>query len=297
MDLLLIDYDSCSLHAYRDVFEMWGFRVTACSHGDELRRLIDNCSFDAVITELDLPDTRRSDLIPMLRQKMPDSPLIVLTDHQSVQSAIFAIKNGADDFIQKPFEIEKLKELLLRTIKYRQTADDEHLDWQLEYRSNALVAAIGQVLAKMKKAQNELKFWELLQRTSFEHVSDAILMLDQEEKVVIINKKMKQLLGISQLKADHQRFFQDYPELKTTILYSVFIDILARPQNLDLHRLEFRRPHDHQLLALDLKVVPIKTMTGGAELLGLIFVIYRVTKPQTSDRAAVSQTQKRRKRK
>ena len=112
MHLLFIDYDLNHLKVMQNVFELWGYQVTICSNKDQVIGHSDKKCFDAIITELSIPGTNPQEMIPFMRQKWANIPIIVLTENHSLKSAIRAMKDGADDILQRPIEPEQLRSLL-----------------------------------------------------------------------------------------------------------------------------------------------------------------------------------------
>ena len=112
MHLLFIDYDSNGLKVMQHVFELWGYEVTICATQSQLINILDGNTFDAIITELNIPGSSPGEIISLLRQKQSDTPIIVLTENHSVKSAIQAIKDGANDVLQKPIDLEHLRNIL-----------------------------------------------------------------------------------------------------------------------------------------------------------------------------------------
>ncbi len=275
MNLLLIDHNPNSLMAYKNVFELWGFQVTPCSSGSELRDLFPDSSFDAVITELDLPGAERGKLVPYLRKKLPNRPLIVFTENYSVQSAIQAIRNGADDYILKPFDLERLKELIFKHIERKVTEGEQKIPYELENLASSLQLNINRAIAYMQEKQNYVQFLEVLHRVSFEHISDAILMLDEEGCVLAINERMRELLGIAAAELSGQPLFEQLPALKNSFLFSWHADPHKQNGEYFLHNEVFVRPSDHAAFQLEGKIATITVSVPRKRFTGIICVINR----------------------
>lgn len=82
---------------------------------------------DLVITDLRMPGMNGFELLSELRQIDIDIPVLVMTGYSSVENAVEAMKNGASDFIKKPFDFNELKLMIERSIKATQLNNENKL--------------------------------------------------------------------------------------------------------------------------------------------------------------------------
>lgn len=82
---------------------------------------------DIVITDLRMPGMNGFELLSELRQIDVDIPVLVMTGYSSVENAVEAMKNGASDFIKKPFDFNELKLMIERSIKSAQINNENKL--------------------------------------------------------------------------------------------------------------------------------------------------------------------------
>ena len=107
----------CSLAAnLGDVLKEDGFKVTICSRGDEGLRRASNDECDVVLTDLRLPGLGGLELVRQLHDTQPRLPVVLMTAHGTIETAIEATKLGAYDYLQKPFEMQALIGLLHRAV-------------------------------------------------------------------------------------------------------------------------------------------------------------------------------------
>ena len=112
--ILLIE-DNAGLAAnLRDVLVDEGFKVTLCTRGDEGLRRAGQEEFDVVLTDLRLPGLGGLELVRTLHEAQPRLPVVLMTAHGTIETAIEATKLGAYDYLQKPFEMPELIGLLHR---------------------------------------------------------------------------------------------------------------------------------------------------------------------------------------
>jgi two-component system, NtrC family, response regulator AtoC len=96
-----------------------GYEVATAADGEAARRELDEEGADVVVTDLVMP---KRDGISLLRHALthhPDVPVIVITAHGTVDTAVEALKLGAFDYITKPFEQEELKRVIAKAARTR----------------------------------------------------------------------------------------------------------------------------------------------------------------------------------
>jgi DNA-binding NtrC family response regulator len=99
-----------------------GFRVTVVTSGREAIEAARRERFDAAICDIFMPDGDGLDVVRALRTIAHDTPIVLVTAQGSVDLAVEALREGASDFIAKPFEIAALVELLRRYVGAREEA-------------------------------------------------------------------------------------------------------------------------------------------------------------------------------
>lgn len=88
--------------------ERKGFEVTSSVNGKSARAILEDKTFDFLITDLKLPDDSGLDILVYAQEKQPAIKVILMTGYAEVKSAVKAIKRGALDYISKPFRPEEL---------------------------------------------------------------------------------------------------------------------------------------------------------------------------------------------
>jgi nitrogen regulation protein NR(I) len=114
--ILLIEDDTSLAANLRQVLEDEAYAVTHCARGDDGLRQAEAGEFEAVITDLRLPGLGGLELVRRLHTSKPRLPVILMTAHGTIETAIEATKLGAYEYLQKPFEMERLLELLHRSV-------------------------------------------------------------------------------------------------------------------------------------------------------------------------------------
>src|SRR5207302_2357089 len=100
-----------------------GFRATCARTGREALEAVSGGGFDAVLSDIYMPDGGGLELVESLRATDPNLPIVLMTAQGSLQVAVEAVSRGASDFIGKPFDISAVVDLLKRLLEARREAD------------------------------------------------------------------------------------------------------------------------------------------------------------------------------
>ena len=116
--ILLVDDDKNTANGLRKILLQDGYDTSCTYTGKEASNLIETEHFDIVITDMKLPDISGFSIIEKVKKKDIDIAVVMITAFSSIQTAIDAMKKGADDYLTKPVNIEEL-ELILKKILER----------------------------------------------------------------------------------------------------------------------------------------------------------------------------------
>ena len=117
--VLLIDDEPNFCSGLKALLEAEGYAVTVAHTGRESLFHLESTLFDAVLLDLGLPDISGLSLVDTLRKKYPDTVVIILTGYATVASAIEALRGGVYDYLEKPFDPERLVNVLAKGIEYK----------------------------------------------------------------------------------------------------------------------------------------------------------------------------------
>jgi DNA-binding NtrC family response regulator len=153
--LLLIEDDESALFGYERYLAKTGYMTTSATTLKEAKNIVLIERFDAILLDLKLPDGDSIEWIPELKTALPNTPVIVITGTSDIPTAVTAIKNGAENFLTKPIEMENLKLALEKCIELgelrRRTSIQQRLTKNdLPYIGNS--AAINECLEYAKVA-------------------------------------------------------------------------------------------------------------------------------------------------
>lgn len=118
--LLIIDDEPSICWGLKKLFESLGHVVrTASSAETGLREADKSPKPDAVFLDVRLPGIDGIAAMPPLREKLPDAPIIVMTAHGELETAVAAIRNGAFEYLTKPFDLTLAEKVLDRALRRR----------------------------------------------------------------------------------------------------------------------------------------------------------------------------------
>ena len=125
MARILVADDEPGLREFMvDSLELDNHLVTAAADGNEASALLDERSFDLVITDLKMPGVDGLELVGKIQAEQPETLVVVLTAYGTVESAVEAMKHGAFDYLQKPIASpDALCHLVARAIEHRKLLD------------------------------------------------------------------------------------------------------------------------------------------------------------------------------
>jgi DNA-binding NtrC family response regulator len=105
-----------------------GFQVSCARNGTEALAAASTEEFDAVITDIYMPNGDGLTMVQELRALLPSLPIVLMTAQGSVELAVRAVEEGATDFIAKPFEVSAIAALLRRHLAAASEAADAGTD-------------------------------------------------------------------------------------------------------------------------------------------------------------------------
>ncbi len=108
--VLLVDDEEEFLETLSKRLEMRGLKVTGATRGKEAVNLADRQEFDAIVIDLAMPGMDGLDTLKLIKKNHPDAEIIMLSGHGTVKTSIEAMKLGAEDFLEKPVDIQELLE-------------------------------------------------------------------------------------------------------------------------------------------------------------------------------------------
>ncbi len=138
--LLIADDEKNMIWAMKKALENEGYKILIASNGVEAVSKVKNYEPDLVLMDLRMPQKDGMEALKEIKSFDPKIPVIMLTAHGTMESAVEAMKMGALDYISKPFDIEELK------IQIRKALDIRDMKEQIELLTEELKKKTGKVI-------------------------------------------------------------------------------------------------------------------------------------------------------
>jgi DNA-binding NtrC family response regulator len=166
--ILVIDDEPGVRFGIRNYLELQGYQIEEAESCHDAQRIFRTLRPDVVIADYMLPDGTALDLLPRLREIDSEIPLLILTAHGSIDLAVRAIKEGAEQFLTKPLELPALHVIIQRLLQKQRNHHN-----QLASKSRQVRQAID----------------------PFVGVSPAIFALAEQAKKVLMTESPVLILG------------------------------------------------------------------------------------------------------
>jgi len=126
-DKILVADDEKSMREFLDIMlKKEGYKVTLASNGEEVMKLIEKDIFDLALVDIRMPRQDGISVLKRIKSISPETVVIVITAFASADTAIKAMKEGAYDYIMKPFKIEEIK-LIIQNALEKKHLQNENL--------------------------------------------------------------------------------------------------------------------------------------------------------------------------
>jgi two-component system response regulator HydG len=170
LNLLIVANDRFVREACREAVAVLGYRTSACESAEQALHLINSQTIDVVLLDSKSPDSGMMEVIRQIKQRRPDAEVIVMTNNGTAQSAVQAMKAGADEYVTKPFGLEELKLLLGRV--------NDHFKAKIERRKlaekNRSLQGFGSIIGRAPEMD---KLYRIIGKAA--HTAHPVLILGE----------------------------------------------------------------------------------------------------------------------
>ena len=150
LTILVADDEKNIREGLREALALDGYDVVLAADGKEAWDAVSKGDIDLVITDLKMPHMSGEDLLRNISSQFPTVPVIILTGHGTIESAVQAMHDGAYDFLTKPVNLDRLSLMAKRALGNRELAlQNRAMQEELERRSQ-FASIIGKS-AEMKQ--------------------------------------------------------------------------------------------------------------------------------------------------
>lgn len=124
--ILVIDDEASIRESLEVLLSLEGYTTAMAVDGEEGLRMLESNSYDLVLLDLAMPGQSGLEILPQIKVRQPDLPVIMITAYGTVDNVIEAMRAGAENFIQKPWDNEKLL-ADIRSAVARHRVEEENL--------------------------------------------------------------------------------------------------------------------------------------------------------------------------
>lgn len=106
--ILIIDDEQAIRKALREILEYESFEITEAEDGPSALKIAEKETFDIIFCDVKMPRMDGIEVLAKLKEKGIETPVIIITGHGNVDTAVDALKKGAYDFLQKPLDLNRI---------------------------------------------------------------------------------------------------------------------------------------------------------------------------------------------
>ena len=141
-DILIVDDEKDIRELISDILEDEGFTTRLAGNSDEAMNEINGEPPALIILDIWLKDSNMDgiDILKTVKRDYPDVPIVIISGHGNIEIAVAAIKQGAYDFIEKPFNIDQLLVVIRRAME---TSRLRRENQKLKRRDNQAAEMVG----------------------------------------------------------------------------------------------------------------------------------------------------------
>jgi diguanylate cyclase (GGDEF)-like protein len=122
--ILIVEDDSFFREVYTDLLKDEGYIVETAASGEEALGMIQNRNYQLVVTDLVMKDVSGLDILSAVKLHDPDVSVIMVTGHANVETAIYALKHGAADYLVKPINHDEFRHIVSHCMDQRRILDE-----------------------------------------------------------------------------------------------------------------------------------------------------------------------------
>ncbi len=115
--ILVVDDERSIRNTLKDILEFEKHEVVLAENGKLALEAIFETNFDLIFSDIKMPELDGLDLLTAIRDKEIDTPVVMISGHGNIETAVDAIKRGAYDFIEKPIDLNRLLILLRNALE------------------------------------------------------------------------------------------------------------------------------------------------------------------------------------
>ena len=181
MHILVVDDEKIIREGAERILKKEGWKTTIAESGERGLELIKGNEFQILMLDLMMPGISGMEVLKNVQEIQPDLLVIVITGYATIENAVEAMRNGAYDFIPKPFTPDQLR------IVVRRAMDKINLEREAEL-----------LRIEREKSLQDIANEKSKTLTIINHMADGVLVTDQNGYIVLNNPAVTRMLGLEE---------------------------------------------------------------------------------------------------
>ncbi len=140
LEILIAEDEEITLRHLTYALDKEGFAVTGVNNGTDAAALLGKRDFDVLVADIKMPGKDGLSLLAEVKERHPDTDVLIITGFGSIESAVDAMRRGATDYITKPFNLDELV-LKIRKIEEKKRLEKENTALKLSLNPPALAGS------------------------------------------------------------------------------------------------------------------------------------------------------------
>jgi PAS domain S-box-containing protein/putative nucleotidyltransferase with HDIG domain len=197
--ILVVDDEPRAAESLASLLRDQGWMAHTATSAKRAMELVESGSYDCILLDLVLPEASGLEIMDLVKEKRPDTPVIIVTGHPSVDSAVSCLKNGAYDYLKKPIDHGELIKRIKNALTLKKLKEEREV-----------------INGKLQVSEERYQF--LVQNSP-----DIIFTLDSDGNFSFINESVTNVLGYapSQLVGEsYAKVIHPEDHAKAEILFS-----------------------------------------------------------------------------
>lgn len=166
--ILIIDDEVNLCYFLESALKEDGYLVSTALNLKEGRQLLKEKQPDLILSDIKLPDGLGLDFLVETREQLPNIPIVLMTAYGSIEQAVHAMKIGADNYLQKPFDLQELK-LLIHQLRKQQVIKNE-----LEFLKSKQIKLLSETY-HICQSQVMQDLYKIIQKVAESNDTDVII--------------------------------------------------------------------------------------------------------------------------
>ncbi len=190
--ILVVDGEERVRHAYCEMLKNTGFEAETAKDFSVAEKLIRERSFDAVFTDIFMPDTDGIELLKKIKEIQPDTQVIMVTGYPSVDTASEAVRSGAYDYLTKPVTQRVLTRVAKRAVETKRLKEEKR---RLEEENRVYRENLEKLVEEGSQKLTEAELEQMRLATAIEQSTESIIVPDTDGIIQYVNPAFEVITG------------------------------------------------------------------------------------------------------